>query len=394
MRSFSTTRSAGSPTSMRPSSRVAEQPGGSERRRTDRVLDRRAERVQVAHGLDHRQHAAGEHAVRAAHRAFVHLQVELAERRRPVVARCCGDRVGDEDGAFARRLPHRARGLGGEMDAVDDDRDVDVVACERRADDARVAMQQRAHRVEEVGDAAGAGVERGVRLRDGCVGVAERHDDAAREQHVDERARAGELRCERHQPHGAGVEQALEQRQVGVAARRRFVGAETVGREERAFEVHAEDPGPCGIVDRHFAHRREHLLLRARDQRWEIRRHAGLEQRVPSAAVRGGVCIEEVDAAEAVHLQVDEARYREPAAALAAEAEGRDAAVRDLDVARDEHSVDERCFDSQPSRHRTSLEAVPCIWSIPVRTTFPRDRLSPAELVYTIAPWRGSRSTG
>ena len=95
----------------------------------------------------------------------------------------------------------------------------------------------------------------------------------------------------------------------------------------------------------------------------------------PGAAVAGGVCIEEVDAAEAVHLQVDEARYREPAAALPAEAERRDPAVLDLDVARDEHSVDERCFDSQPSRHRTSLEVVPVVGQYQFEQLCPRDSL-------------------
>jgi len=76
-------------------------------------------------------------------------------------------------------------------------------------------------------------------------------------------------------------------------------------------------------------------------------------------AIGGGVRVEKVDAAEAVHLQIDEARNREPAAPLAAEPERRNAAVRDLDVARDEHAVDQCCFDSQPSRHRTSLKLVP-----------------------------------
>ena len=86
----------------------------------------------------------------------------------------------------------------------------------------------------------------------------------------------------------------------------------------------------------------------------------------PARAVAGCVRVEEVDAAEAVHLQVDEARDGEAAAAFPAEPERGDPAVRDLDVARDEHPVDERCFDSQPSRHRTSLEVVPRRWSIPV----------------------------
>ena len=60
--------------------------------------------------------------------------------------------------------PRDARRLRRKMDAVDDHRDDHVVACERSADDARVAVQERAHRVEEVRHAPGAAVERGIRL--------------------------------------------------------------------------------------------------------------------------------------------------------------------------------------------------------------------------------------
>ena len=78
----------------------------------------------------------------------------------------------------------------------------------------------------------------------------------------------------------------------------------------------------------------------------------------PARRYAGGVGVEEVDAAEAVHLQVDEARDRKAAAAFPAEPERGDAAVCDLDVTRDEHPVDQRRFDSQPLRHRASLEVV------------------------------------
>ena len=84
------------------------------------------------------------------------------------------------------------------------------------------------------------------------------------------------------------------------------------GREERALEVHPEDPGPR-LVDRHLAHRGEHLRLGGRDQRREIGGDAGLEQRGPGPPVPVGVGVEEVDAAEAVHLQVDESRHCEAA---------------------------------------------------------------------------------
>ena len=60
---------------------------------------------------------------------------------------------------------------------------------------------------------------------------------------------------------------------------------------------------------------------------------AAVEQRVSGRPVAGCVRGGEVDAAEAVHLQVDEAGHRDPAAALRREADRDDAPVRDLDVA-------------------------------------------------------------
>ena len=295
---------------MRPSSGSPSSPGGRERRRADRVLERRAELVQVADGLDHRQHAAREHAVRAAHGAFVHLQVELAERRRrrrraaPRRSRRRRARCGPRAAVQTVR-----RRLGREVDAVEDDRDETSSRASAaptmpgsRCRSGRIALKRwvtlRAPRVE-----------RGVRLRGGRVGVAERDDDAALEQHG---------RSARRRPASSGASvisrtgpassSRSSSAQVGVAARRRLVRAEPVRREERALRGACRGSAAGGVVDRHLAHRGEHLLLRARDQRREVRGHAGLEQRVAGAAVAGGVGVEEVDAAEAVHLQVDEAR--------------------------------------------------------------------------------------
>ena len=59
--------------------------------------------------------------------------------------------------------------------------------------------------------------------------------------------------------------------------------------------------------------RGDELLLGRRDQGRLEGRHAGLEQRLAGAAVARGVGRGEVDAAEAVHLQVDEARDRDAA---------------------------------------------------------------------------------
>src|SRR5439155_13510563 len=98
---------------------------------------------------------------------------------------------------------------------------------------------------------------------------------------------------------------------------------------------------------RHLAQRGEQLLLGRRDQRRLVRGHAGLAQRLARGVVVGRGRVQEVDAAEAVHLEVDEARHRQPAPATA-EAHVGDTAVDDLDVAPDELAADERGFDAEP----------------------------------------------
>src|SRR5439155_4071515 len=85
---------------------------------------------------------------------------------------------------------------------------------------------------------------------------------------------------------------------------------------------------------------------------------ARLEQRVAGTAVPRGVCIEEVDAAEAVDLEVDEAGDGEAAPVGRGDSDGGDPAVDDFDVAGEEHAVDERRLDSEPLAHRASLEVV------------------------------------
>ena len=90
--------------------------------------------------------------------------------------------------------------------------------------------------------------------------------------------------------------------------------------------------------------------LRRGDERRLVRGHAGEEQRLARANVvlrRRG---EEVDAPEAVHLQVDEAGHRDAATCAAGETDVDDDAVLDVDVASDELATDERGLDPEPHR--------------------------------------------
>ena len=69
-----------------------------------------------------------------------------------------GHGVGDQDAPARAGREHRAQDGGVQVHAVGDQLDVDG-AVEQRADRSRVAVVERAHRVEEVGAHPGAGVD-------------------------------------------------------------------------------------------------------------------------------------------------------------------------------------------------------------------------------------------
>ena len=243
----------------------------------ERLGQGNAERVQVPDGLDHRQRAAGENAARSAGDAISHLDLEATEQVDAVPEPRPGDRVRHEGHAARGCLPHDPARLFGEVHAVEDDLNDDVVAGERRARKARVTVEEGPHRVEEVGDRARTPVEGLVRLLGRRVGVTARDRDSTREQQSDQLVRALELRGKGHQAHRAGGEQSLEQRNVRIPARVGPVDPEPLLRDERTFEVGTQDSRAAG-VDRQCAEGGAELLLRGGDERRQVGGHAGLEQ--------------------------------------------------------------------------------------------------------------------
>ena len=256
--------------------------------------------------------------------------------------------------------PHR---VGGEVDAVDDHLDDHVVAGERRTGDARIAVVERAHRVEEVRDGAHAAVEGGVRLLRGRVRVTAGDG---------RRRRAGARRSARRRR--AARARASSSR-TGPAASSRSSSAGSGSRREagrmRAEPARRRGTGPrdgrrgsaarCGSSGTSRSAATSSLLGRG-DERRQVarsRRSRAAPRRRVAVALR--VRFEEVDAAEPVHLEVDEARARRcPRPFSDASPTRDDPAVDDLDVARDELAVDERCFDAEPhssSAIRTSPPA-------------------------------------
>ena len=100
-------------------------------------------------------------------------------------------------------------------------------------------------------------------------------------QHGDEVVGSGELGSERDEPHGPRVEQALEQREIGIAASRLRMRTQPLRREKRPLEMCAEHVRPLRVV-RQLGERRDELALGRGDERREKRRHTRLEQRLPA----------------------------------------------------------------------------------------------------------------
>ena len=142
---------------------------GHGRGRVERICERDAEAVEVANRLDHRQRAAGEHAVRAPGHSVSDLHLQPTEAVRAVAVARAGHRIGDERDAAAADGPDQLGRIGSEVNAVEDHLDDHVVARERHTCDAGIAVAERAHGVEEVGDGLHAEVE--GRVRFGRVGI-------------------------------------------------------------------------------------------------------------------------------------------------------------------------------------------------------------------------------
>ncbi len=192
-------------------------------------------------------------------------------------------------------------------------------------------------------DRGHAGVEGSLGLGRGRLRVPRAQHDAPPAGARDELEGARKLRRERHHRHPTGVEEPVEQRDVGIPAVRARVRPEPPRRDERPLEVRADD----GRARRHRPQGVDERLLRRGHERRLEGGHARREQRLAGRTPLGGRRAEEVDAREAVHLEVDEAGRREPPPAASEPHPGDPPAV-ELDVADHELVADERGFDAEP----------------------------------------------
>ncbi len=141
--------------------------------------------MQVAHGLDHRERAAGERAGLAARDPVVDLHVEITQAVRAVVEPGSRDGIGHERDPALSCLPHHRRSDGRDVHPVEDQLHDDVGPRKRGAGDTRVAVVERTHGVEEVRHAPHAEVEGGVRLLGRGVRVTGGDGDLAPDEPLD-----------------------------------------------------------------------------------------------------------------------------------------------------------------------------------------------------------------
>src|SRR5262245_44306483 len=116
-----------------------------------------------------------------------------------------------------------------------------------------------------------------------------------------------------------------------------------------------------------------------------------MEQRFAGAAVRLRVRRREVDPAEPVHLQIDEAGDGDPLARALAQGDIAHRAVQDRDVARDENALDDSGFHTEPHRTSTLCRTLPpAVFSRMRASSAPTPRRS--ETMATFASPRASAS--
>ncbi len=180
---------------------------------------------------------------------------------------------------------------------------------ERRADEARVGVMQRRHRVEQVRETACAVLERGDRVVVGRERVAELHAHAARGHLADDLDVARDFRRERDDADRRDrqvLEHLVEHGRHGRVGLR----AELAGVDVRPFEMHAEHAGTArragprgGAEIRDDFHQ---FVARRGHRRREQARRAELRMRADDRFDRVAA-FHHVGAAAAMHVQVDEA---------------------------------------------------------------------------------------
>ena len=139
--------------------------------------------VHEADGRDHVEVGAGQRAVGKGQPSLAAVDGAAVQRERGHVGADRRHRVGDEEypGRSALGAQRDRDGRRIDMDAVGDQPGPQRFRVDRGSDQARLAVADLAHRVEQMRDHGGAGFGRRRREAVGRVGMAEADDDAGRQ---------------------------------------------------------------------------------------------------------------------------------------------------------------------------------------------------------------------
>ncbi len=220
-----------------------------------------------------------------------------------------GHRVGDEDDAAGGRPEDQGHDLPGDVLQVGDHPDGQPGVGQGGPGGAGLAVPERALRVEDVRDHAGAGVGGGVHLRGGRRGVPDRDEHPGGREPGDRLEGVPALGGEGHDRRRRPPEQDVERLRRRVAHERGIVGPVVVGRQEGALDVGPEDARAVHVLARgglDVEQRRREPGRRRRDEGRGERGHRAAQQGGPDRPPVVRPRLGEVDAVGAVDLQVEE----------------------------------------------------------------------------------------
>ena len=239
---------------------------------------------------------------------------EAAEAVVAVGHACGAHGVGDKDGAVgALGARPDTDDFGGGVDAVADELGIERIFGEGDAEDAGLALIQRAHGVEGVGCADGSGGDDRASFGGGGVGVADRDADAAAGGVGGESGRAGQLGGEGHEADvafGCVIEAVEESNVGGLEMLGRMDAALEVG-EKWALEVNADGTGDRGgaggVIEEagEARERAERVVDGGGDGGGEVSAGAARGEEAADGIERGGCGLHDVVVERAMDVDVE-----------------------------------------------------------------------------------------
>ncbi len=272
----------------------------------------------VADGTIERQHASGENAVEFGAIAF-HLHFETSEHVTAVAHTGCADAVGDEhSGLNSLRAQEEAHHIWMHVDAVGNDLGGKARVGEHGAENAGLAMVERAHGVKGVRSMAGASGNAGFGFLARGVGMAEADADTFRARIGDHGWSVLGLGSNGHHLDVAarGLPELLEELDGGLLDVFRRMHAFFRVADERTFEMKAERDGAIAAIPRRmfafdgvgeFLQRIDGAIDGGGDGGRAIAGDAVLGEGTLDSGERVGRGLHDVVAAVAVDVNVDEA---------------------------------------------------------------------------------------